>query len=96
MSAFKTWTVVFPGKMNLSWKRASFFDYGTREEAEAEAARYANVVAVPVELRDHLKEVEHRMVAAERKLNEFGVRQDYKDGAVSYVELGYKTKPEGE
>lgn len=67
MSAFKEWTCTFPGKMGLSWKRA-WGGVGTKEEAEAEAAKYCNVVAVPLELFEKMKEHERRMVQAERKL----------------------------
>lgn len=65
---FKEWTVIFPGKGGISWKRS--WDYnGTKEEAEIEASKYQNTVSVPVDLWNRYKEYEERMVIAERKLN---------------------------
>jgi hypothetical protein len=87
------WTCVFPGKMGISWKLA-WNAYGTRGEAEAQAAKNCNVVAVPLALWLRYKEYEHRAVAAERKLaNEFGVRLDYvgdepdPDARIRFVEI---------
>jgi hypothetical protein len=64
MSVFADWTCTFPGKMGLSWKRA-WHGVGTKEEAEAQAAKNCNVVAVPLQLFETMKEHERRMVAAE-------------------------------
>lgn len=64
---FKEWTCIFPGKMGLSWKRA-WDGVGTKEEAEAEALKHCNVAAVPLQLFEHLKNCERRMVVAERQL----------------------------
>jgi hypothetical protein len=68
MSVFQKWTCVFPGKMGLSWKRA-WDGVGSKEEAEAQAAKNCNVVAVPLQLFETMKEHERRMVIAERPLN---------------------------
>ena len=68
-NVFEEWTTIFPGKMGLSWKRG-WYGVGTKEEAEAEAAKNCNVVAVPLQLFEHVKEMEHRMVKAERQLRE--------------------------
>ena len=73
MSAFAEWTCIFPGKMGLSWKRV-WDDVGTKEEAEAQAEKNCNVIAVPLQLFEHVKEVEKRMVLAERALAERGER----------------------
>jgi hypothetical protein len=79
------WTCAFPGKMGLSWKRA--WTEGTKEEAEAEASKWANVIALPVQLFEHIKQMEHRMVVAERKLmEETGIRIDYGDKVGYYQE----------
>ncbi len=67
MSVFQEWTTIFPGKMGLSWKRG-WDGVGTQEEAEAVAAKNCNVVAVPLQLFEHIKETERRMVIAEREL----------------------------
>lgn len=71
---FTRWTCTFPGKMGLSWKRA-WDGEGSKEEAEAEAAKNCNVVAVPVELFEKMKHYEHRTVEAERKLQELKATQ---------------------
>lgn len=68
MSAFTQWTCIFPGKHGLSW-RLAWNSQGTKEEAEAEATKHCNVIAVPVELYIHIKDIERRMVEAERRLN---------------------------
>jgi hypothetical protein len=73
MSVFDTWTCIFPGKMGLSWKRA-WDGQGTKEEAEAQAAKNCNVVVVPVQLYDHIKEIERRMVQAEGRLTAEAIR----------------------
>lgn len=64
MSAFAKWTCVFPGKMGLSWKR-TWHGTGTKEEAERQASKNRNVVAVPLEMFRKIKEHESRMVLAE-------------------------------
>jgi hypothetical protein len=76
MTAFLEWTCVFPGKMGLSWKRA-WHRIGTKEEAEAQAAKNCNVIAVPMQLFDKMKEHELRMVVAEQKLAEMGIAVRY-------------------
>jgi hypothetical protein len=63
---FAEWTVIFPGKMGLSWKQA--WHSGTKEAAEAQAAKNCNAIAVPVQLFEKMKEHERRMVIAEREL----------------------------
>jgi len=71
------WTCIFPGKMGISWKLA-WNSYGTKAEAEEQAAKNRNVVAVPLALWLRYKEYEHRTVVAERKLlDELGLRLDY-------------------
>jgi len=70
---FKEWTTIFPGKMGLSWKRG-WDGVGTKEEAETEAAKNCNVIAVPLQLFEHIKEIEQRMVKAERVNRENCVR----------------------
>ncbi len=57
------WTCVFPGKMGISWKLA-WNSCGTKQEAEVQAAKNCNVVAVPLALWLRYKEYEHRSVAA--------------------------------
>lgn len=64
---FKEWTTAFPGKMGLSWKRG-WDGVGTKEEAEAMATEYCNTIAIPVQLFEHIKEMERRMVEAETAL----------------------------
>lgn len=89
MFSWGNWTCIFPGKMGLSWKRASWCGAGTREAAEAEATKFCNVIAVPVQLCDHIKAIEIRALVAERKLQELGIRVDYNDAMVpTFVELG--------
>lgn len=66
---FEEWTTIFPGKSGISWKRG-WDGVGTKEEAEAIASKNCNVVAVPLELFEHIKDIERRMVFAERKLDE--------------------------
>jgi hypothetical protein len=85
------WTCIFPGKMGISWKRA-WEGEGTRAEAEAQAAKNRNVIAVPVALWLRYKEYEHRCVAAERKLMEVAsIRLDYDKGEISFTDLSPKT-----
>ena len=72
-SVFKEWTCIFPGKMGISWKRA-WDEVGTKSEAEAEAAKNCSVIAVPLQLFTHIKEYEHRMVAAENELTRLKTR----------------------
>lgn len=74
MNVFEKWTCIFPGKMGLSWK-LSWNSYGTKEEAEAQAIKNCNVVAVPLQLYEHIKDVEQRMVKAERELNELRIHK---------------------
>ncbi len=64
---FKEWTCTFPGKMGISWKRA-WDGVGTKAEAEAQAAKNCNAVAVPLELFESMKDYEFRTVKAEAKL----------------------------
>lgn len=90
---YKEWTVVFPGKMAISWKRLQEF-VGTEEEARAEAAKWGNVVVVPLVLWQKMKENEHRMVAAEQKLEELGFRSEYKDGQPVFTEFSKVQLPE--
>lgn len=81
------WTCVFPGKMGISWKLA-WNNVGTKAEAEAEAAKNRNVVAIPLALWGRYKEYEHRTVAAERKLmEELGIRVDYIDREPKFVQV---------
>jgi len=80
------WTCIFPGKMGISWKRS--WGEGTKEEAEAEATKNCNVIAVPFALWARYKEYENRTVVAERKLmDELRIRVDYVDGKPVFVEL---------
>jgi hypothetical protein len=67
------WTCVFPGKMGISWK-LSWNEHGTKEEAEIQAAKNCNVVAIPLALWLRYQEYENRAVAAELKLLEFGIK----------------------
>lgn len=83
---YAEWTCVFPGKMGLSWKLA-WNHIDTEENARDWAAHFSNAVAVPLELYRHMKEMEHRVVAAEGKLQEMGVRMDYIDGQPVFVDL---------
>ena len=67
---FKEWVCIFPGKFGLSWKHAHPYDiYNSKEEAEVEALKYGNVVAVPLKLFEQMKKYEERMVVAERTLD---------------------------
>lgn len=50
---------------------------GTKGQAAAEAEKYCNSVAIPLQLFEHLKFMELRVVVAERKLQELGIRIDY-------------------
>lgn len=52
--AFGKWTCIFPGKMGLAWKRA-WYGEGTKEEAETQAAKNCNVIAVPVQLAESIR-----------------------------------------
>lgn len=63
---FQSWTCIFPDSRNLSWKRV-WDSEGTKEDAEVIAAD-CDVVAVPLQLFEKMKEHERRMVEAERKL----------------------------
>ena len=81
------WTCVFPGKMGISWKLA-WNSYGTKAEAEAQAAKNQNVVAVPLAFWLRYKEYEHRCVAAEKKLMEVAnLRLDYNEGEIGFTEI---------
>lgn len=93
MSNYKEWTVVFPGKMGISWKRFQEF-IGTEDEARAEAAKWGNSVAVPLELCLKMKEYERRTVAAEQKLQELGYRSEYKDGQPVFTEFSKVRLPD--
>lgn len=66
------WVVVFPGKMGISWKHAyPYVDHYTSfEEANAQASKNANTVAIPLALFERYKEYERRMVQAERTLQQ--------------------------
>lgn len=64
------WTVVFPGKMGLSWKQAPPYTVMSKAEADALAAQSGNVIAVPMQLFEKMKEHERRMVRAERQLQD--------------------------
>lgn len=64
-SVFKDWVCIFPGKMGISWKLSH--EATTREEAEIQAAKNCNVVAVPLQLYEKMRELEDRMMNAERK-----------------------------
>lgn len=80
------WTCMFPGKMGISWKAS--WGTGTKEEAEAQASKNCNVIAVPLALWLRYKEYEHRAVAAERKLyDELKIRVDYEDDKPVFVQL---------
>jgi hypothetical protein len=70
-SAFEEWTCAFPGKMGLSWKQSA--GVMTKEEAETQAAKNCNVVAIPLELMKHIKNIERRLVKAETIVNECSV-----------------------
>lgn len=54
---FKEWTVIFPGRLGISWLLA-WDATGTKEEAEAEANKHRNTVAVPLQLYKNLKHYE--------------------------------------
>jgi len=86
MNVFEEWTCIFPGKHGLSWKQA-WYGSGPREEAENQASKNCNVVAVPLQLFQHIKEIEHRMVAAETKLQDLGIRMDYVEGKPVFISL---------
>ena len=73
-SIFQKWTTIFPGKMGLSWKRG-WDGVGTKEEAEAIASKNCNVIAVPLELFERIKDNERRMVIAERFQREVMIKQ---------------------
>lgn len=83
---FKEWTCAFPGKMGLSWKR-SWYGVGTKEEAETNASTHRNVIALPLKLLGHIKEMEKRTVVAEDKLAELGIRIDYENAEPVFVNL---------
>jgi hypothetical protein len=84
------WTCIFPGKMGISWKLA-WNRHGTKSEAETQAAKNRNVVAVPLALWLRYKEYEHRSVVAERKLQEeLGIRVDYIDEKPVFVQVRKK------
>jgi hypothetical protein len=72
MSVFNEWTCAFPGKMGLSWKRA-WDGVGTKEEAEIQSAKNCDVIAIPLQLFEKMKEHERRMVLAENKLDRLKV-----------------------
>lgn len=89
-SAFEKWTTAFPGKMGLSWKRG-WDGVGTKEEAETEAAKNCNVIALPLYLFLHIKQIEHRMVVAERIVNQHRVELlNAADARVSPTEEGFE------
>lgn len=69
-TAFKEWTCVFPGKGGLCWKRA-WDCVGSREEAEAQAAKNCNVVAVPVDLWENINYYQKQYVVLYNKLEVF-------------------------
>src|SRR5215813_4866279 len=66
---YKEWVCVFPGKMGIAWKLADS-EVSTKEEAEKRAERNCNVVAVPLAFWEKYSEFSHRMVKAERDLQE--------------------------
>jgi hypothetical protein len=72
--AFDKWVCVFPGKMAICWKEASV-EFDTREEAEEQAKKNCNVVAVPVALFDNYKNYIQKLQLAERLLRELGMYQ---------------------
>jgi len=61
IDCFQGWTTIFPGKGGLSWKRG-WDGIGTKEEAEAIASKNCNVIAVPFQLFEHIKEMERKVV----------------------------------
>lgn len=68
-SVYKEWTCIFPGKLGLYWKRA-WDGICTKEEAELQASKNCNVISVPVQLFEYIKEIECRMVSAEALIPE--------------------------
>lgn len=86
------WTCIFPGKMGISWKLA-WNNHGTKAEAEEQASKNCNVIAVPLALWLRYKEYESRAVVAERKLlDESGLRLDYSiAGEITFTNI--RTKP---
>lgn len=79
------WISVFPGKMALSWRESA--QPASKEQATMDAAKYGNTVAIPHALFRHLKKMEHMLVAAQRKLEELGFREDWIDGKPHFTEL---------
>lgn len=61
MTVFQDWVRIFPGKMGLAWKLASEV-VTTKEEAEKLATRNCNVIAVPLQLWEHLQRIYYRPV----------------------------------
>jgi hypothetical protein len=81
------WTCIFPGKMGISWKIA-WNSHGTKAEAEAQAAKNRNVLAVPLALWLRYREYEYCLVVAKQKLvDELGLRLDYVDEKPVFAEV---------
>jgi hypothetical protein len=72
MNVFEKWVCVHPGKMGLYWKIARSGEW-IKEEAEIEASKNCNVVAIPLELFNHIEDIQNRVFKAESLLNSFDV-----------------------
>lgn len=70
---FKEWICVHPGRSGKWWIVAASKTYKTREEAQSEADKYANVAAVPLRLFESMVESQRRMTEAEHILNNIRV-----------------------
>ncbi len=95
MFEFKEWTCIFPGKMGISWKRA-WDGVGTKEEAEEQAKKNCNVIAIPLQLFENIKRQERSLVIAMKKLNEVGYCQSIHDNDVWLKIHGVLSRGEGE
>lgn len=66
---YSTWTVIFPGKMGIAWKRA-WDGEGTQEEARLRADQNCNAVAVPIEVWNHIDKTQRELVAIGNRVRE--------------------------
>lgn len=64
------WVCIFPGKGELYLKLATDREFDSEKEAQEQASRNCNVVAIPLCFWEKIEEIQDRAVQAEGKLNE--------------------------
>lgn len=92
---YNAWTVIFPGKMGIAWKRA-WEGEGTQEEARLRADQNCNAVAVPIEVWNHIDKTQRELVAIGNRVREQVSHAETKLAAITkdLQEIKFKSQPE--